>query len=202
MSDLSTAPRARLFTTFGTVLYVDVVSGELRHGPSESSPANAYFVADPSSAGPRRQGWLMYDSGETRELVVCLGDRCHLVSRSEGASGSTSPTVLELIPLERGLIAFKAGDLFLSAIPDGRNRLSALVCSTWELFLASEAWCSDAPATDDESIGNTAGAKFDKKRIKSLYRASANKSQGEHETKSPEGVDLRIHKMVTWTRLL
>jgi hypothetical protein len=27
------APRARLFTVFGTVLYVDVASGCLRHGP-------------------------------------------------------------------------------------------------------------------------------------------------------------------------
>ena len=51
MSDLSTSPRARLITAFGTVLYVDGASGELWHGPIESSPANAVFVADPSSAG-------------------------------------------------------------------------------------------------------------------------------------------------------
>ena len=37
MSDLSTAPRARLITAFGTVLYVDVASGELRHGPSKAA---------------------------------------------------------------------------------------------------------------------------------------------------------------------
>ena len=77
MSDLSTAPRARLITAFGTVLYVDVASGELRHGPIESSPANAVFVADPSSAGPHRRGWLMHDAGDSRELLVCLADRCH-----------------------------------------------------------------------------------------------------------------------------
>ena len=89
-----------------------------------------------------------------------------------------------MIPLERGLIAFKAGDFFLSAIPDGRISLSAPVCSTWELFLASEDWCTDAPATGDEWIENTAGAKFDKKGIKSYIVHPANKSQGEHETKS------------------
>ena len=116
MSDMSTAPRARLLTAFGTGLYVDVASGELRHGPIESSPANAVFVADPSSAGPHRRAWLMCDTGE---LLVCLKDRCHLASLSEGASGSASPTALELVPLERGLIAFKAGDSFLSANPDG-----------------------------------------------------------------------------------
>jgi hypothetical protein len=164
MSDLSAAPRARLFTAFGTVLYLDVASGELRHGAIETSLANAVFVRDPGSAGPHRQGWLMHEADGTREPIVCLADGCHSVSRSEGDSGSASPTVLELIPLERGLIAFKVGNLFLSAIPDGRIKLSAPVCSTWELFLASEAWCSD---TDEEQIGDTAGAKFDKKRIES-----------------------------------
>jgi hypothetical protein len=167
MSDLSIAPRARLFTLFGTVLYVHVASGEIRHGAIDTSPANAMFAADPSSAGPHRRGWLMYDAGSSRELIVCLADCCHSVSRSEGGGGSASPTVLDLIPLERGLIAFKAGDFFLSAPPDGRIRLSGPECSTSELFLASEAWCTDVPATADERLWDTAGAKFDKKRIES-----------------------------------
>ena len=179
MSDLSTPPRARLFTAFGTVLYVDATCGELRHGAIETSPPNAVFVADTGSVGSHRQGWLMYGAGASCELLVCRADRCHSVSHSEGTSGPASPTVLELIPLERGLIAFKAGDFFLSAIPDGRISLSASVCSTWELFLASETWCTDAPATGVEWIGNTAGAKFDKKRIEGyivhpLIRARAN----------------------------
>ncbi|MFI5023464.1 MAG: FkbM family methyltransferase [Alphaproteobacteria bacterium] len=179
MSDLSTPPRARLFTTFGTVLYVDAASGELRHGPSETSPPNATFVADPSAAGPRRRGWLAHERGGSRELIVCLEDRCHCALRSESAGGSASPTLLELIPLERGLIALKAADVFLSAIPDGRIGLSAPVCSTWELFLASEAWCTDAPAKGSARIGDAAGAKFDKKRIESyivdpLIRKTAN----------------------------
>jgi len=46
MIDLSSAPRARLITAFGTVLYLDPASGELRHGDVATSPANAYFVAD------------------------------------------------------------------------------------------------------------------------------------------------------------
>ena len=160
-------PSARLFTAFGTVLYVDAVSGELRHGPIETSPANTVFVAEPSSAGPYRRGWLMYDTGGACELLICLKDRYHIISQSESPSGSASPTMLELIPLERGLIAFKAGDFFLSAIPDERIILSAPVCSTWELFLASEAWRTDAPGSGDEWIGNTAGPKFDKKKIES-----------------------------------
>ncbi len=189
-------PSARLFTAFGTVLYVDVASGELRHGPIETSPANAVFVTDPGSAGPLRRGWLMYDTGGSRELLVCFKDRCHLASRSDSGGSSASPTVLELIPLERGLIAFKAGDFFLSAIPDGRINLSGPVCSTWELLLASEAWRTDAAGTGDECIGNTAGPKFDKKSIESyivhpLIRAKAN-------TK-PKALKVLIYGYTKWS---
>jgi hypothetical protein len=35
MINLYNAPSARLFTTWGTILYVDADSGELRHGPIE-----------------------------------------------------------------------------------------------------------------------------------------------------------------------
>ena len=195
MNDLSTAPRARLITALGTVLYFDVASGELRHGPIESSPANAVFAADSSSAGPRYRGWLMHDADGSCELLVCHADRCHATSQS-GANGSALPTVLELIQLERGLIAFKAGDFFLSAIPDGRISLSAPVCSTWELFLASEDWCTDSPATGDEWIRNIAGVKFDKKRIESyivhpLIRVRAN-------TK-PKAKKLLIYGYTKWS---
>jgi Glycosyl transferases group 1 len=177
MSDQFTVPHARLFTAFGTVVYVDVASGELRHGPIEASPANAIFAADTGSAGSCRRGWLMYDTDGAREMLVCLKDRCHLASRSEGTGGLASPTILELVPLERGLIAFKVGELFLSAIPDGRICVSASVCSTWELFLASEDWCTDAPANYTENIARD---KFDHKQIKSyivhpLTRVAANR---------------------------
>ena len=60
MNNLSALPPARLFTAFGTVLYVDAASGELRHGPVETSAANAYFVADRGSPEPRQRGWLVH----------------------------------------------------------------------------------------------------------------------------------------------
>ena len=52
------------------------------------------------------------------------------------------------MPLERGLLAFRADALFLSASPDGSIKLSVPWCSTWELFLASEDWCSNLLAAD------------------------------------------------------
>jgi glycosyltransferase involved in cell wall biosynthesis len=179
MTDLSAAPGTRLLTAFGTMLYVDAVTGELRHGPVESSPANALFVADPSPARLCRRGWLMYDGDDSREPIVCLADRSYSVSRAASANGSVRPTALELIPLERGLIAFKGGNLFLSAIPDGCINLSAQACSTWELFLASEHWCTDALAMDEKTEDIVKEASIDKKRIESyvvhpLMRAKAN----------------------------
>jgi glycosyltransferase involved in cell wall biosynthesis len=164
MNDLSSAPRARLITAFGTVLYVDTASGELRHGAAETSPANAYFVVDQSAAGPYRQGFFVQDSGDSRELIACGPNSSRCIARADGHSG---PTALELIPLERGLVAFTAGRRFLSAIPDGRVILAPPWCSTWELFLASEDWGSDVPAVDNAQIPHAFQASFNKKGIAS-----------------------------------
>ena len=165
MSDLSTAPPARLVTVFGTVVYVDAASGELRHGEIETSPPNAMFLAEPSSPGPRRRGWLMYEAAGRREPIVCYSDRCHSVPNGREDRLSASATVLELVPLERGLLALTAGGLFLSADPSGRICLSTPVCSTWECFLASEVWCTDADGTGGDQIRGIAGASIDKKKI-------------------------------------
>jgi hypothetical protein len=149
MMDLSTGLRARLITAFGTVLYLDVASGELRHGDVESSPANVFFMAERGATDTYRRGFLLYNSGTTSELIVCHADSSRAVSRTDGYAERISPTLLELVPLERGLIALTAHGLFLSASPDGCVRLSVPWCSTWELFLASEDWCSDARAAGD-----------------------------------------------------
>ena len=154
MSELSSAPRARLITAFGTLVYVDAASGELRHGEAESSPTNAFFVADPSATGAYRHGLLVYDTGVSCDPIVCQADGSCCVSRVNGHGGRLSATLFELIPLERGLIAFNARALFLSATPDGRVKLLAPWCSTWELFLASEDWCSDVLVAGDVQVPN------------------------------------------------
>jgi len=165
MNDLATARPARLITAFGTALYFDVASGELRHGPIESSPRNAVFVGDPSPFAPYHRGHLAHDLGGSFELIACRADRCEAASRAGGDNAAAQPTALQLIPLERGLIAFAANGAFLSAIPDGQLRLCAPVCSTWELFLASEAWCSEPTVTGDESFAKVGRLNFDKQRI-------------------------------------
>jgi glycosyltransferase involved in cell wall biosynthesis len=150
MTDLATAPPARIYTTWGTVLFVDSASGQLRHGPIDTSPANAVFVADRTAAGSNRPGWFMFDSGARLEPIACGALSCRAVSRANGGDPPPTPTLLDLVPLERGLIAFSAGGLFLCAQPDGRIDLVNPVCSIWECFLASEDWCS---ATSDAGDG-------------------------------------------------
>jgi glycosyltransferase involved in cell wall biosynthesis len=86
-------------------------------------------------------------------------------------------TLLDLVPLERGLIALTAEGLFQSADPSGAVSLSRPVCSTWECFLASEDWCTEGAA--DEQIPAIANTKFNTRRIQShrihpLIRKTAN----------------------------
>jgi len=164
MAGLSAAPRARLFTTHGTVLYVDVGSGELRHGVIESSPANAVFAADPGSPPTRRQGCMMHDTGEGCEPVVCLAEHCWTLSSATRAA-SAAPTSLQIVPVGRGLLGLRSGNLYLCAQPDGRLTLANAWCSTWECFLASEDWCTDVPAMPEEPIGEIAGASIDRRTI-------------------------------------
>ncbi|RAZ89360.1 hypothetical protein DPM33_17385 [Mesorhizobium hawassense] len=136
---------ARLFTAFGTVLFVDPSTGELRHGGIEDSPVNAFLEAENASTDGYRRGQLIYAADGLRQTVHCSDAVCHALLASQGKAPSDAPTTLELIPLERGLLGLRAGGNFLSAIPDGRVMHRASVCSTWELFIASENWCTDSP---------------------------------------------------------
>ncbi len=162
MTAPSTLPLARLYTTWGTVLYVDDASGQLRHGATETSPSNAVFVADPTSTEERRRGWMMHEGFDP---IACGALSCRAVSHANGGDPPPVSTLLELVPLERGLIALRAGGVFLCAQPDGRIDLVNPVCSTWECFLASEDWCSTAAAVGNEHTPQYDGPAFDKRRI-------------------------------------
>lgn len=139
--------------------------GELRHGPIDTSPANAVFAADAGSTDAGRRGWLVHGSDDAGEKIVCLADRCLSLSRIEGSGASAAPTLLDLVPLERGLIALTAGGHFLCAQRDGSLHFQNSWCSTWECFLASEDWCGAAPAAGEAQSDDAARLAIDRKGI-------------------------------------
>src|SRR5258706_11597968 len=95
----SSAPRARIFTTFGTVLYVDPPSGQLRHGAIVDSPSNAVLLADQRSQGSRWRGWLVYEQDSALVPIVYSPDHCQASAHTDGNDGATAtPTSLELLP--------------------------------------------------------------------------------------------------------
>src|ERR1700733_2210894 len=136
MSDLSTAPFERLITAFGTVLYVDTASGELRHGPIANSPPNAVFVSDGSS------GRLMHDVAGSPQPLVCQTDGCRVAGTAESADPSAKQTVFEIVPTDPGKVGLKAEGVFLCAEGDGRVTLSRSECRAWEMFYFHDATAS------------------------------------------------------------
>jgi len=158
MSDRSILTPARLLTAFGTVLYVDPVSGELRHGAVADSPAN--LVVLPHTSTPLPACRLMKTEGNAFVPLVCGTER-RLFS-AQNPQTSATPPVIELKPLERGLLALWSEGGFLTAHPDGHVSLTGPACSTWELFLASEDWCG---AIDSIDSRETFSSQIDRKRI-------------------------------------
>ncbi len=161
MSDLPALRPARLFTTFGTVLYVDSVSGELRHGAIETSPANAVLVPHAAPVPLRRFGSLMYEQEGLRKPIAMSAGNFSVMKSVEGSDSSVAAVELEVISLERGLVGLKWEGQFLTAEPDGRIDGSRTWCSTWESFLASEDWCAANSANADERVDGA----IDKKGI-------------------------------------
>lgn len=154
MNSGSQIPIACLITAFGTVVFIDE-TGTLRHGPVEHSFSNTGLTALLERDGMTGRYQIVRDRDGARGAVACNADRCELAAVG---------TAFELVTLERGLFALKSGPRYLSAHPDGTVCLAAERCSTWEMFLASEDWCSSPP---DGAPRDLTGPDFDTKRIQS-----------------------------------
>ena len=139
INDISAAPRTRLFTAFGTMVYVDAVSGLLRHDAFDDSRANAVLVAEPCIAEGPQTASLMYDAGGVLEPIVVSAEGCWRTSSTKPIPEPISP--LRVIQIERGLVALHSAGLFLCAEADGRITLSRPKCYAWECFVASPGWC-------------------------------------------------------------
>jgi hypothetical protein len=151
MMDEAAVRTMRLFSSWGTVLYVDVASEELRHGPVDRSPANARFAADGAD------GQIMYQTAGSFRPIAFGVDRCRAIERIGTSDEAASPAVFELVRLREQWVGLKADGLFLCAEPDGRVTLSRQACSAWESFLPSGSTLSP------EEISK--GSQFARRRV-------------------------------------
>jgi hypothetical protein len=66
--DCKVAAESRIYTTYGSVLYVDEATSELQHGPIAASPANVFFVFE------RGIGKFVHVMNEIRRDVTFVAD--------------------------------------------------------------------------------------------------------------------------------
>src|SRR5262249_2262599 len=111
LPDLSAAPRTRLQTSWGTVLFVDAAAGELRHRPADKHPTNVVFVADPVTAQSR--GWLACERDGRLEPIRCQADGSWTAAAD--AEDDLAPTRLEVIRHRPDAIRLRAGGHYLCA---------------------------------------------------------------------------------------
>jgi hypothetical protein len=163
LTDLSIAPRARLstarrtclHTTFGTVVYVDDASGQVRHGAIDDTRANAVLVADEHPIEGPRGASLWYDVAGVLEPIVVSAEGCGRVPSAEPIGASAN--FLGVVWLGRGLIALQSRQLYLCSEPDGRITLSRTKCSLWECFVPSQDWCKAWIGTDGTDLEAVVG---------------------------------------------
>jgi hypothetical protein len=163
MNQHSAASRVRLLTIFGTVLYVDEASGELRHGAIDGSPANVMLAGDRPSPTGSRSGWLMHDAPGAPKPIVCSPERSWSGGFTRPTGESRAPTMFECTPGERGLVGLRADGLYLCAEIDGRVTHSRRECGPWEWFhpvdqAIGAAGVAELPMPDTLPIFPGAGA--------------------------------------------
>jgi glycosyltransferase involved in cell wall biosynthesis len=175
-----------VFTAWGTLLYVDTDSGLLAHGPVQSRPANAVLAASESWNGPGSKAHFAFGAGNSRKPMIVRADRQLSVGTEPSAADHSTTSFFDVVPLERGLFALRHGDVFLKAVPDGKIKLDAGPCSTWDLFLASEPWCTDCADSPDGEAGWRADARaFDRKSIESYIVHPLIRARSEVKSKGP-----------------
>lgn len=131
MRDQTGSPE-RVFTSHGTTLFVDILSGELRHGHFEHCPSNVVLI---------REGPLAHlkfsDKTSLRQLVYLVSFSSTTDSSKLELSGNNLPfrnDALSISALDNNEFALCQDNMFLCAEPDGRITLSRLDCNTWERF--------------------------------------------------------------------
>ncbi|UCI19166.1 FkbM family methyltransferase [Mesorhizobium sp. B2-1-8] len=122
----------RVFTSHGTTLFVDILSGELRHGSFQNCPSNVVLMRDGAVANLK-----FVDKSSSRQLVY-LATFSSTIDSGKLDSVSNDLSVwsdaLSFFALDNNEFALGHDRMFLCAELDGRVTLSRLECNTWERF--------------------------------------------------------------------
>ncbi len=132
-----TEPCTRVFTTHGTVMFVDSVSGELRHGPLTWAASNVTLVREADKAR-----LIFLEMNNTHE-ILCLPEFSAVVGSRKLQESKTvlgGGNSLRYVSAVGGEFGLADDDRFLCAEPDGRITLSRARLGAWEQFrLRTEA---------------------------------------------------------------
>jgi hypothetical protein len=122
----------QLFTHLGTLVFLDVNSGALCHGPMLSSPQNVFLTR-------YHGGWhLVHSSGAVwfSEISVVPGPAGTPAQLRKSPSGS--PQVWSIVPATGGGICLESSRIYLCAELEGAITLSRARAGPWERFLLRE----------------------------------------------------------------
>jgi len=147
MGATATGRRARLITVFGTVLYVDAVSGELRHGAVDGSPANAALAWTDAL-----NGHVEFESNGMAQPIACSREGSWTASGAQARAAGLTPSLFEIATLDGGDVALRAAGLYLSAQPDGRLIRAAEIPGAAENFRPTD------PSAAAEALSDLAAA--------------------------------------------
>jgi Methyltransferase domain len=126
-----------LFTSHGTVVFVDLTSGELRHGPLEANPPNVVLAREGERARLRFVG-----TDGPRE-IECRSEYSAIVGSERQRSSATAARAgseFTYVATNGDEFGLTEHGQFLCAESDGRMTLSRITCQAWESFrLRTEA---------------------------------------------------------------
>lgn len=121
-----------LFTSHGTVIFVDTTSGELRHGPLETNPPNVVLVRE----GERAR--LRFVGSTGPQEITCQLEYSAIVGSERQRSSETAATVgseFTYVPTNGEEFGLTEHGQFLSAEPGGRMTSRAPRAKLGKVFI-------------------------------------------------------------------